>query len=167
MDAWIALTDGGQLYGGGSGITGWFLASWSNDAAIWNRAVVLYAFGLSLHYFVWIKAIPESLSVLDRPNSFRASLGHLRRDLGRNTLALSACVAGAGMLVWSLSFPLGSAIYFDLALLHAWVELLSISLVLILHWRVNHGDWLADIRALWLRRCFVLVLIILCWFGLK
>ena len=123
MDAWIALTDGGQLYGGGSGITGWFLASWSNDAAIWNRAVVLYAFGLSLHYFVWIKAIPESLSVLDRPNSFRASLGHLRRDLGRNTLALSACVAGAGMLVWSLSFPLGSAIYFDLALLHAWVEL--------------------------------------------
>lgn len=50
---------------------------------------------------------------------------------------------------------------------HAWVELLSISLVLILHWRVNHGDWLADIRALWLRWCFVLVLIILCWFGLK
>lgn len=36
-----------------------------------------------------------------------------------------------------------------------------------MHWRVDEDDWLANLRALWLRWCFVLVLAVLCWFGLK
>jgi hypothetical protein len=39
--------------------TGALLAPWSPELVTWYRAVVLYTFGLSMHYFVWLKAIAE------------------------------------------------------------------------------------------------------------
>lgn len=65
-----------------------------------HRMLVLYAFGQSVHYAVWVRLVPE----LDRPSpvpwSFRRGLEALRRDAGPWAVpALVACAAGT---VWLL-----------------------------------------------------------------
>lgn len=47
------------------------------------------------------------------------------------------------------------------------VELLALSLVLMLDWEVSVDSWLTNVKALWLRWCFVIVLAMLFWFGLR
>lgn len=105
------------------GKTGWILASWTENPLIWYRAVVLYAFGLSLHYFIWLKAIPECQGSLKRPFTFRVSLEALRKDLGLGVLFWVSLLSVVGVVVWGFSFELGTRVYFGMALLHGWLEL--------------------------------------------
>lgn len=102
--------------------TGALLAPWSTDLAMWYRAVVLYTFGLSLHYYVWLKAIPECEGRV--PLSFRRTSELLARDLGRPALFFAIAVAGAGICVWLAAPELGARSYFRIATLHGWFELL-------------------------------------------
>ena len=101
--------------------TGGLLAPWSLNEAQWYRMLVLYTFGLSMHYFVWLKAVPECTQRF--PNSWRRSAELLREDLGQRGALFAALVAGAGLLTWVCSPKWGPRIYFQAALLHGWLEL--------------------------------------------
>lgn len=103
--------------------TAWYLASWTGDSVIWYRFLVLYAFGLSMHYFVWLKAIPQSLNPLEQPNNFRLSLKYLREDLGDKILLALLMISILGFMIWLFSFNLGARIYFEMAILHGALEL--------------------------------------------
>ncbi len=51
----------------------------SEDPKIWNRVALIYGVGQSIHYFVWLKAIPDSLSPNPRgAPSFRVSFEQAR-----------------------------------------------------------------------------------------
>ncbi len=103
--------------------TGWLLASWSKEPIIWYRWLVLYTYGLSIHYFVWLRAIPESELKSNYPLSFRMSLKEWRQDLGSTWLKLSVIMALVGLSIWLLDAKLGQHLYFQIALLHGSLEL--------------------------------------------
>jgi len=124
LDSWIPIKDGQIFFESGSKITGWYLASWTTDALVWYRFLVIYTFGLSMHYFVWLKAIPESLNKFEHPSCFRLSLKNLRRDLGKKTLIFFILLSISGITLWIFSLPLGASIYFEMAILHGSLELI-------------------------------------------
>ena len=103
--------------------TGWYLASWTSDPMIWYRLVVIYTFGLSIHYFVWLKAIPESGMANENPNPFRLSLEKLREDTGNRTLIFILLVALATFGVYAVSTVWGARVYFASAAMHGWFEI--------------------------------------------
>ncbi len=98
------------------------LSPWTPDPAVGYRAVVLYTFGLSLHYFVWLKALPECR--LRVPLSWRRSFETLARDFGRTGLGIATLVVGAGLAVSCYRPSLGARIYFEIATLHGWLEVM-------------------------------------------
>lgn len=102
--------------------TGALLAPWSDHSLIWYRTLVMYTFGLSLHYFVWLKAIPECRG--QHPLSWRRSYEQLRRDTGKFGLALAFVVWSAGLLIWLCNLERGSRFYFQVATFHGWLELM-------------------------------------------
>ncbi len=124
LDSWIPENNGQIQFGGDSQTTAWYLASWSQDPIVWYRLLILYTFGLSMHYFVWLRAIPESLNKFEHPNNFRIILKNLRQDLGVKALLFTLLIALSGLIIWLFSFPLGSAIYFEMAILHGSLELI-------------------------------------------
>jgi hypothetical protein len=124
LDSWIPVKDGAITFSGSTQVTGWYLASWTTDALVWYRFLVLYTFGLSIHYFVWLRAIPESLSPFEHPHCFRLSLSNLKQNLGKKTLIFTGLFIIAGTAVWLVSLPLGSKIYFEIAILHGSLELI-------------------------------------------
>jgi len=118
----IPFKDGEVLFESGSHITGWYLASWTVDKLVWYRSLVIYTFGLSIHYFVWLKAIPESFNKFEHPNSFSFNFKNLRQDLGTKTLIAFILVIRVGWILWQFNLPLGSAIYFEIAILHGAIK---------------------------------------------
>ena len=103
--------------------TGWYLASWSPDPLVWYRLIVIYTFGLSTHYFVWLKAIPESGMAHEYPNTFRLSLEKLRVDAGNRALIFTLLVAFVTFGVYAVSTVWGARVYFAAAAMHGWFEL--------------------------------------------
>jgi len=75
----------------------------SQNYVLLDRAVSVFAFGQAMHYFVWLKAIPEQVISQEVPLSFRRSAEELKNDLGK-TLAKVA-------VVLSCSFILAMAFY--------------------------------------------------------
>ncbi len=121
FDSWIAFPKLSFLSTQSFEASGWVLASWTRDPLIWNRMIVIYTFGLSLHYFVWLKAIPQCLDQKAVPNSFRRSFEQLRQDCGEHTtiaIFIVAVIALSLFLFTSVAGP----IYFGLAMLHGWLE---------------------------------------------
>lgn len=105
------------------------LAPWSEDYRHWFRFFVAYVFGQSLHYFVWLKAIPEQHLKTQTPVSFRATLNALSRDYGRRMawVLLVACLASLG--VWLMfAMPQARVIYFAIASYHGFYELAALPL---------------------------------------
>lgn len=123
LDPLISISDVRFLSTRSFEVSGWTLASWSLEPKMWDRALVLYAFGLSLHYFIWLRAIPQSLDKNFVPNSFRRSLELLRADCGpkMTVLLISAAVLIIGIWIFS---PAAGPIYFGVAMLHGWLELI-------------------------------------------
>lgn len=124
LDGLIPMVDGSVHFADNAANTAWMLASWSTDAVVWYRFLVLYAFGLSVHYFVWLRAIPESRKVSEHPSSFRLIAQDLQASVGKKALIFTLCVCAGGVLLWLLSKPLGAQIYFELAILHGSLELM-------------------------------------------
>ena len=107
---------------------GAWIAPWAQDWVgsewILYHCVVAYAFGQSMHYFVWLKAIPDQHHTSEAPTSFRQSLRLLQVDFGRKSV-----LVGAGLILLSLAawafvlFPQARALYFALAAYHGYLEL--------------------------------------------
>ena len=122
FDPWISISEFTLLSTTSFQVNGWALAPWSTDSNMWDRIIVLYSFGLSLHYFIWLKAIPQNLEVNPMPNSFRRSLVLLKKDCGSivTYFLFAAAVAGVALFVFTNQF---GRIYFAVAMLHGWLEL--------------------------------------------
>lgn len=116
--------DGHAHFTGNTENTAWMLASWSSEPVVWYRFLVLYVFGLSVHYFVWLRAIPESRKVSEHPSSFRLIAQDLQTSLGKKALIFTLCVCAGGVLLWLISMPLGAQVYFEIAILHGSLELM-------------------------------------------
>lgn len=121
FDSWISFPKISSLSSTSFAANGWTLASWSKDPIIWDRMIVIYTFGLSMHYFVWMNAIPQSLDQKAVPNSFRRSLEQLRKDCGEYTTVVLFIFALAALGIWLFTSVAGP-IYFGLAMLHGWLE---------------------------------------------
>lgn len=121
LDPWLSL-DRWSAIPGGAWQAGWILSGGADNAILLYRAVVLYTFGISLHYFIWLRVIPECRSQIQAPTSFRRSLNLLRNDLGSRTFLLVSAVGIAGTILWCVNPVMGAAIYFGWAALHGWLE---------------------------------------------
>ena len=124
LDSWIPVSDGSVHFVGNIQNTAWMLASWSNEALVWYRFLVLYVFGLSVHYFVWLRAIPESRKVSEHPSSFRFIAEDLKASLGKRILIFTLLLCAGGIILWLISMPLGAQVYFEIAILHGSLELM-------------------------------------------
>ena len=124
LDGWIPLTDGHVHFTGNAENTAWMLASWSSEPIVWYRFLVLYVFGLSIHYFVWLRAIPESRKQGEHPSSFRLIAQDLQASVGKKLLTFTLCLSVGGMILWLLSMPVGAQVYFEIAILHGSLELM-------------------------------------------
>jgi hypothetical protein len=109
--------------------TTWILSPWTDNIIIGQRALCLYTLGLPLHYFIWLKAIPECNHISQTPPSFRASLKKLDAEVGRGPLMTFIALFLVLLTIWLYSFALGSYIYFLLAGLHFWIELIGLALI--------------------------------------
>lgn len=100
------------------------LAPWSANYKTWFNFFVAYVFGQSLHYFVWLKAIPEQHLPTQTPVSFRTSYEWLARDFGKKLLVLLIISIVSTMAMW-LVFNMNEAriIYFAIASYHGFHEL--------------------------------------------
>lgn len=109
--------------------TGRMIAPWSSHELFWLRASVAFAFGQSLHYFVWLKAIPDQFHTSDAPTSFRQSWNLLELDFGKKfLLVLFAIVLGTWMLWGLLNLQLARLVYFSLAAFHGYIEIAGLGL---------------------------------------
>lgn len=122
-DAWISLENSNFISTMFFEVKGWVLTPWSNDPLVWSRALVLYTFGLSLHYFIWLQAIPQCLDQNTVPNSFRRSLEQMRIDCGSKTTLILLIGAVSTLGIWIFTNYAGP-IYFGVAMLHGWLELI-------------------------------------------
>lgn len=121
FDSWISFSNLNFLSTQSFEASGWVLASWSTDPLVWNRMIVIYTFGLSMHYFVWLTAIPQCLDQKSVPNSFRRSLEQLRKECGEHMSVILFVGAAAIIAIW-LFTTMAGPIYFGLAMLHGWLE---------------------------------------------
>ncbi len=103
---------------------GRMIAPNSTDPTLWFHLVSIYAFGQSLHYFIWLKAIPEQELPREFPVSFGLSLKYLTADFGRKTLRWIPLVLVAGILAWILlKLPQARSLYFSVAAFHGYMEI--------------------------------------------
>jgi hypothetical protein len=126
LDHMFAFQSEGSLLAANIDGTTWILSPWSNNPLVGQRALVLYTFGLSLHYFIWLKAIPENRQNKENPNSFKVGFKKLQNDIGNGTTLLLIGVICMGLGIWIFSFSLGATIYFTIATLHIWLEFIFI-----------------------------------------
>lgn len=100
-----------------------FLSSKSN-MQLWYRIVVLYSFSQALHYFIWLKAIPENHQKQQYPPSFKLSLNRLSTDFGTSSTIFLFALTLVGLLIWVLfEFHIARLIYFAIASYHGFMEI--------------------------------------------
>jgi hypothetical protein len=125
FDAWIP-SHAFEILGGAlsADTIGSQILPWSADAAVWTRAVCAYAFGQGVHYFVWMKAIPEQDLKFEHSLSFRGSWRQLRHSFGGYVLS-AAAVLSIGLLVYAAftGWPEARLLYFSLAAFHGYFEI--------------------------------------------
>jgi hypothetical protein len=101
------------------------------DEKLWLRACIAFAFGQSLHYFVWLKAIPDQWHYHEVPTSFKQSLRFLKDDFGRGLAIFIIVVVVGSFFVWSfVTFEQARIIYFCFAAYHGYLEIAGLSLCL-------------------------------------
>ncbi len=94
------------------------------------RFFMLYAFGQSAHYLVWLRLMPEDDRPSPTPRSFAQSLRALHADLGGPILWL-ALIGAIALVFWAIWHGVGNARdrYIDLAFFHGYLELVAASLL--------------------------------------
>lgn len=125
-------------------LTGGLRASWTgldlhrlawssspvHEGPLVARFFMLYAFGQSAHYIVWLRLVPEDDRPSSTPRSFTQSLRALHADVGGPILWLSL-VSAIGLVSWAIWRGIGVARdrYIDLAFFHAYLEIVAASLL--------------------------------------
>lgn len=96
------------------------------EGPIVARFFMLYAFGQSAHYLVWLRLVPEDDRPSPTPRSFAQSLRALHADVGGPILWLSL-IAAVALISWSIVRGIGAARdrYIDLAFFHAYLEIVA------------------------------------------
>lgn len=94
------------------------------------RFFMLYAFGQSAHYLVWLRLMPEDDRPSPTPRSFAQSLRALKVDVGGPILWL-ALLGAAALFGWAIWRGIGEARdrYIDLAFFHGYLELVATALL--------------------------------------
>ena len=91
------------------------------------RVLVLYAFGQSIHYAVWLRLVPDEDRKQATPRSWTASWRALTSDLGRPVLGLML-VACAIFALWGLvDVTAARAAYLRSAAFHGHLELVALA----------------------------------------
>jgi hypothetical protein len=94
------------------------------DYQFWFHLVVLYAFSQSIHYFLWLKAIPENHQQQLFPPSFQWSFKQLANDFGSSSLYFLLALVGLGLAYWFvLEFQTARLLYFSIASYHGFMEI--------------------------------------------
>jgi hypothetical protein len=131
VDAIPALTGG--LRASWTGLDLHRLA-WSSSPVLQGplvpRFFMLYAFGQSAHYLVWLRLMPEDDRPSATPRSFAQSLRALKADVGGGILWL-ALIGMLALACWAFWRGIGEARdrYIDLAFFHGYLELVAASLL--------------------------------------
>jgi hypothetical protein len=110
---------------------GRMIAPWAGDEAgtLWLHAAVAYAFGQAMHYFVWLKAIPDQYHRNEVPTSFRQSYQLLGEDFGSAWASRIVVLTLLSAGIWIfLSFPRARGVYFCLAAYHGYLEIAGLAL---------------------------------------
>lgn len=94
------------------------------DYQFWFHIVVLYAFSQAMHYFIWMKAIPENYQQQEYPPSFNWSFNRLVNDFGSSSIFILLAVSLLGLLMWLfLEFQTARLVYFSIASYHGFMEI--------------------------------------------
>lgn len=97
------------------------------DYQFWFHIVVLYAFSQAIHYFIWLKAIPENYQQRQHPPSFRWSYLQLSRDFGSGSVLLFIILMAFGTLGWLMfEFQTARLVYFGIASYHGFMEMAAV-----------------------------------------
>jgi hypothetical protein len=101
-----------------------------NQGKWYFRLVVLYSFGQSLHYFLWLNIIPDYKLKSKHTISFKQSLKLINRDCGQNIVWW---VLGGGsiflLLIFVSSLETARNCYFGFAAIHGYLEIVSFPLI--------------------------------------
>jgi hypothetical protein len=107
------------------------IAPHSRDWSVWYRCLTLYAFGQSLHYFVWLKAIPDLFTPSQNPTSFKTAWQTLKKDMGMRPALLASVATVVPLVVWTvLGFNYAFRLYFAIASLHGYMEIAGLGFFL-------------------------------------
>lgn len=94
------------------------------DYQFWFHIVVLYAFSQAMHYFIWMKAIPENYQKQQHPPSFQWSFNRLANDFGSASVIVFLILGCLVVLSWFLlEFQTARLVYFSIASYHGFMEL--------------------------------------------
>jgi hypothetical protein len=96
----------------------------TQDYKTWFHLVVMYAFGQSVHYFVWLKVIPDQCHYHPIPTSFRQSYQLLIQEFGKKWTRVILSGASWMAAVWFFfSYSEARIFYFALASYHGYLEI--------------------------------------------
>lgn len=97
------------------------------DIVMSRRLVSIYALGQGLHYFVWLKALPELELSFMNSTSITHSFKKLQNDIGKRIIWISL-VLFLGFLFYGIlkSWSEARTIYLYLAAFHGYLELTSL-----------------------------------------
>ena len=105
---------------------------WSQDPSLWYRSVCLYAFGQSLHYFVWLKAIPDVHAPSEVPTNFKTAWNFLKRDSSVSFAMIAGVLSLAPVFIWVfVNYDWAHRFYFALASSHGFIEIAGLGLLLV------------------------------------
>lgn len=110
--------------------TGHLIAPWwQGSDSFFLHACSVYGFGQALHYFVWLKAIPDQFHSHDVPTTFRQSLQLLGQDFGKQIAVALVLISVASVVIWSfMTLQQARMIYFCLAGYHGYLEIAGLGL---------------------------------------
>ena len=81
----------------------------------------------ALHYFIWLKAIPENFQQSEHSPSFRWSYLKLSNDFGSSSVLLLGLLILFSSGIWLVyEFQVARLVYFGLASYHGFMEISAI-----------------------------------------
>ena len=91
------------------------------------QLVLSFALLQSIHYYIWLHAIPNEAIERETPTTFRASYASLKADFGETGLVVAASIAGfiALWAVWDLAAAHDG--YFRMVRFHGHLEVLAVT----------------------------------------